>query len=210
MGAVDSVRARLTAVYALSFYLPVSRAAAVQRRLSRTLRGKSAANVVTRLPRTAWSDALPNSPIRLVETEKRFGNVSLSELAILAQASAQTEPGSEIIEIGTFDGHTTLNIAVNAPEHTPVVTLDLPDNHPTRYELEASERRLVEKPASGGSASAPAGRRGAATPAASPRCSEIPRALTGRRTTAWPGSCSSTARMPTTTPARTPRRRFGW
>ena len=95
MGAVDSVRARLTAVYALSFYLPVSRAAAVQRRLSRTLRGKSAANVVTRLPRTAWSDALPNSPIRLVETEKRFGNVSLSELAILAQASAQTEPGAK-------------------------------------------------------------------------------------------------------------------
>ena len=42
-----------------------------------------------------------------------------------------------------------LNIAVNAPEHTRVVTLDLPDNHPTRYELEASERPLVEKPASG-------------------------------------------------------------
>lgn len=165
--------------------------------------------LLTRLPRTAWSDALPNSPIRLVETEKRFGNVSLSELAILAQASAQTEPGSEIIEIGTFDGHTTLNIAVNAPEHTRVVTLDLPDNHPTGYELEGPSGRW-SRSLHRGSASAPAGRRGAATPAASPRCSEIPRALTGRRTTAWPGSCSSTARMPTTTPARTPRRRFGW
>ncbi len=149
MSAFDSFRARLSAIYALSVYLPVSQAAQAQRRLSRTLRGKSAVNVDTRLAQTGWSDVLANRPIRLVETEKRHGNVRPSELAILAQAAAQIEPGGEIVEIGTFDGRTTLNIAVNAPERTRVVTLDLPDNHPTQYAIEASERTLVQKPASG-------------------------------------------------------------
>jgi hypothetical protein len=209
MGAVDSVRAPdrgLRAFVLSSGFACGRRAAPVEpyaaRQIGSQCRDPAAADRM--VGRAAEFSDPPGGNRKALRQRQPV------ELAILAQASAQTEPGSEIIEIGTFDGRTTLNIAVNAPEHTPVVTLDLPDNHPTRYELEASERRLVEKPASGGSASAPAGRRGAATPAASPRCSEIPRALTGRRTTAWPGSCSSTARMPTTTPARTPRRRFGW
>jgi predicted O-methyltransferase YrrM len=97
----------------------------------------------------AWSRALPRRPVRLVEMEKRHGNVRVSELAILAQAAASVEPGCEIIEIGTFDGRTTLNLAVNAPASAPVFTLDLPAKHETKFTIEASDRVMIDKPQSG-------------------------------------------------------------
>jgi hypothetical protein len=101
------------------------------------------------LPKVDWWRVLPKSSVRLVEMGKRHGNVRLSELAILAQAAASAEPGSEIIEIGTYDGRTTLNLAVNAPQRACVVTLDLPAGHRTEFPIEAAEQSLVDKPASG-------------------------------------------------------------
>ena len=65
----------------------------------------------------------------------RFG-----ELAVLAQAAAAVSPGDEIIEIGTFDGRTTLNLALNAPPTSHIFTLDLPAGAPTAYSLAAGER----------------------------------------------------------------------
>lgn len=143
-----ALKARFDALYALYVYLPVSRAARSVRRLSRALRGSSDTNR-TLLPKTAWTDVLPRSPVRLVETAKRNGNVNLSEVAILAVAAAGVPSGSEIIEIGTFDGRTALNLAVNAPYGVAIATLDLPANQPTAFPIEASERQYVEKPSSG-------------------------------------------------------------
>jgi hypothetical protein len=148
-GAVCAVaRARWDALYALYVYLPVSAAARSVRRLSRALRGRAEANP-TRLPQAAWTDVLPSAPVRLIETEKRDGNVNLSEVAILAEAASSVPPGSEIIEIGTFDGRTALNLAVNAPAGVAIVTLDLPADQTTAFPIEASERQYVEKPSSG-------------------------------------------------------------
>jgi hypothetical protein len=145
MTGVEVFAARLAAVYAVSLYMPMSRLAGAAKRMRR----KRPSGGDTRLAQCEWSDVLPNRPICLVEIGKRHGNVKLHELAILAQAAAGAGPRCEIIEIGTFDGRTTLNFAVNAPPGTSVVTLDLPDNHRTEFQIEASERVLVEKPASG-------------------------------------------------------------
>ena len=149
--AVDRMKARLSTAYALSVYLPMSRAAAVIRSASRRLRGKRSSGVAGNSPiqTVDWWKVVPRGAARLVETKKRHGNVRISELAILAQAAAQAEPGSDIVEIGTFDGRTTLNLAVNAPQGCHVLTLDLPADHATAFAIEASERTLVDKPASG-------------------------------------------------------------
>jgi methyltransferase family protein len=54
-----------------------------------------------------------------------------------------------IVEIGTFDGRTTLNLAVNAPAQTPVFTLDLPPDEAAAYALAPGERQYVDKPKPG-------------------------------------------------------------
>jgi hypothetical protein len=87
--------------------------------------------------------------IFLTETGKCSGNVALGELAILAQAAAGARTGSEVIEIGTFDGRTTINLAINAPAANPIFTLDLLPLQPTRFQLESGEMRYVEKPLPG-------------------------------------------------------------
>ena len=88
-------------------------------RLSRTcydrgLRGKASAPLL-RLAQMSWSDVLKSRLIQLAETAKSDGNVRLSELAVLTLAAFDAPTGSEIIEIGTFDGRTALNLAINAP-----------------------------------------------------------------------------------------------
>ena len=146
--AFAAARARWNALYALYVYLPVSGAARSVKRLSRALRGHPDADP-TQLPQTGWTEVLRSAPVRLIETGKRDGNVNLSEVAILAQAASGVPPGSEIIEIGTFDGRTALNLALNAPDGVSIATLDLPANQPTAFPIEASERQYVDKPSSG-------------------------------------------------------------
>jgi len=141
-------RARVAGAYALYGYLPVSLAARSLRRALRRLRGKHVpAN--TKLPQVPWSQVLTGNPIELIETDKSDGNVRLSELGVLALAATGVSPGCEIIEIGTFDGRTALNLAINAGEGVSIATLDLPHDQASALAIEASERRYVDKPASG-------------------------------------------------------------
>jgi hypothetical protein len=142
--------ARASAIYALDVYLPFSGVERAWRARMRSRRGATKRHAqVTRLPQFAWSEVFPRHPIHLVETEKRNGNVHLGELAVLAQAAAAAKPGAEIVEIGTFDGRTTLNLAINAPDACPVFTLDLPPEHPTHFDLDTGERTFIDKPAIG-------------------------------------------------------------
>ncbi len=149
MTRFETIRSQASATYALSVYLPASRFARAAKDLSRTLRRRSQLRARTVLPETAWHEAFPRRPFRLVETGKAFGNVNLSELAVLALASACTRPGTEIVEIGTFDGRTALNFAANAPDDVPILTLDLPPDRPTAFAIDVAERRFVDKPQSG-------------------------------------------------------------
>jgi hypothetical protein len=145
-----NLSARANALYALDLYLPLSSVERAWRARMRALRGATKRHAqVTRLPQIAWSAIFPRRLIHLVESEKRNGNVHLGELAVLAQAAANTRPGDEVIEIGTFDGRTTINLAINAPDACPVFTLDLPPDHPTRFEVDTGERTFIDKPAIG-------------------------------------------------------------
>jgi len=147
-GAGPSIAARVRGFYALSVYLPVSLLVRRLRDASRARRGVRRDTHATALPQAAWSAVLPRRPIRLVETDKADGNVNLAELAILAQAAAAIPAGSSVVEIGTFDGRTTLNLAVNAGT-AAVFTLDLPPDERAAFALAPGERQYVDKPQPG-------------------------------------------------------------
>jgi hypothetical protein len=143
-----ALKSRLAGVYARSIYLPVSTLAQDFRRFSRRKRGV-ARGQVTSLPVVAWRDVLPAKPVSIVEPRKTSGDVNLAELAVLASAAAAVAGGDEIVEIGTFDGRTTLNFAVNAPAQLRLFTLDLPPDRPSRFALAPGEDAFVNKERSG-------------------------------------------------------------
>lgn len=62
---------------------------------------------------------------------EEFGGVSLREAQVLA-ASIRMEKPRLLFEFGTFNGSTTLIMAVNAPPDAKIHTLDLPEDHPLR------------------------------------------------------------------------------
>ena len=100
--------------------------------------------------RTIEIDALtaPTTAVILPEPIANDGNVSLLELLVLARLVRELEP-RRVFEIGTFDGRTTLALAMNAPDDALVFTLDLPAESPTALSIERSERAFVDKPVSG-------------------------------------------------------------
>lgn len=141
---------RCHGIYALRFYLPFSALARRWRGFSRGVRGKSAPfHHETRLPEVGWREVVETSARRLREHRKANGNVRISELAILSAIAESCRPASNLFEIGTFDGRTTLNLALNAPVTCRIYTLDLPPEVETRYRLASGERHMVEKPEPG-------------------------------------------------------------
>ncbi len=63
--------------------------------------------------------------IRIEKLSLTDGNVSPYELMAIASIVARRSPKT-LVEIGTFDGMTTLQMALNAPQDAVVHTLDLP------------------------------------------------------------------------------------
>lgn len=146
----EQIRGRLNGIYARDIYYPVATLGWLWRKRSQVLRAKNKRRVQpTCLPQVAWWDLFQRRKISLTEIRKVSGKVNLSELAILAQAAAGCRAGTEIVEIGTFDGRTTVNLALNAPASCSIFTLDLPPHQPTRFKLEVGERQFVEKPSPG-------------------------------------------------------------
>jgi len=144
------LRAKWSAWYALSLYLPYSQLARAYRQQSRALRRvNNPHQQKTKLRQSSWRSLFPSKPIQLVETQKVKGNVRLSELAVLAKAAASVLPNQQIIEIGTFDGRTTLNLAINSPSSVQVVTLDLPKDYTPKFPMSIGEYKLADKPTSG-------------------------------------------------------------
>lgn len=89
-----------------------------------------------------------NDPL-LKETEFTEGNISIYELKCIAKVVQFYQPKS-IFEIGTFDGRTTLNMALNAPQ-AKIFTLDLPNNKvfKTRYRIKTGDLKFIKKDISG-------------------------------------------------------------
>ncbi|HBF33106.1 TPA: hypothetical protein DDW35_00950 [Candidatus Sumerlaeota bacterium] len=86
----------------------------------------------------------------LCELQGTDGNVSLLELIIIASLAKQCSP-CNVLEIGTFDGRTTANLALNTASDAKVYTLDLPPEglDSAGLPLEADDRKYVLKSASG-------------------------------------------------------------
>jgi Methyltransferase domain len=80
----------------------------------------------TVLPVVALSELVRSTPDVLLRTWSwANGNVSPLELLTIAALVAEHQPRC-ILEIGTFNGNTTLQMAENAPAGAKVYTLDLP------------------------------------------------------------------------------------
>ena len=78
------------------------------------------------------------------------GNVTLLELLAIVRLVRMRAP-RRLMELGTFDGRTTLNLAANSPPGAEVFTLDLPqtDLHNAQLPLAAGETHYIKKDESG-------------------------------------------------------------
>ncbi len=81
----------------------------------------------------------------------RDGNVAIDELIFLAALCRKLAP-QVVVEIGTFDGNSTLQLALNAPSSAVVDTLDLPvdvsgttSNDPEDHKYIASSHRVARR-----------------------------------------------------------------
>jgi predicted O-methyltransferase YrrM len=103
------------------------------------------------LPAVAFSAFVPGPvDVHLEQTLGTFGNVSVEELLALS-ALVRVSGACDVLEIGTFDGRTTLNLAANVPPDGHVYTLDLPRSEAgrTALPLDPADQAVIDKPESG-------------------------------------------------------------
>src|SRR3989344_6174006 len=107
------------------------------------------------LPKIAIDEIIPETVVvEVIEKDCIDGNVSEKELKIISQIISYFKPHS-IFEFGTFDGRTTINMAINAPADAKIYTLDLPASQATimKYPLattsQYSDMTYINKTGSG-------------------------------------------------------------
>jgi predicted O-methyltransferase YrrM len=97
-----------------------------------------------KIPSCPINELVPRSPdIEL----RRFdppvaGNATGFEIACLCALATYLQPAI-ILEIGTFNGNTTLQLAANTPQTTRIYTLDLPWEACTSGEVEAGDIAFI-------------------------------------------------------------------
>jgi predicted O-methyltransferase YrrM len=104
------------------------------------------------IPRISYLDLVPgDEPIQTKERDSFIdGNVTPLELEIISRLVRFHDPQVSF-EIGTFDGRTTLNLALHSRLDARVFTLDLPPSEvgKTALKLEVGEELFINKPRSG-------------------------------------------------------------
>ncbi len=105
---------------------------------------------IPKLKSAAVEDVIGNSRFSIAEPiTKRGINVLLYETLVINALVKRYNP-KILFEIGTFDGRTTINLAINSPDEAIVYTLDLPlqniDKSPPGYRFTSKdEEELPEK-----------------------------------------------------------------
>ena len=101
------------------------------------------------IPEVSIESLTDISEPKIAETEHKNGNVSFTELQYISKIVKYYKPET-IFEIGTFDGRTTLNMALNAPE-AKIFTLDLPkqDLAKTKFRVKTGDLEFINKNQSG-------------------------------------------------------------
>lgn len=108
----------------------------------------------TVIPTVAPEDLFPGlfaRPVQAVELDAtQRGGISLYETYLLACIVQCLRP-QVLFEFGTFEGRTTLQLALNSPPDAVVYTLDLPDDYnSTRYASSFPEEYSVRRLPVGG------------------------------------------------------------
>jgi hypothetical protein len=85
--------------------------------------------------------------IKLKEFKGTYGGVSLVEILLLCRLTQERRPRS-ILEIGTFQGITTLNLALNSPPDTKIITVDLPALHNSTRFYQTDPELSLQRPRS--------------------------------------------------------------
>lgn len=91
-----------------------------------------------------------DSSIKICEPVAADGNITLLEMYVINHLVKKYDPKT-IFEIGTFDGRTTLNFALNTDPKSTLYTLDLPQTamNDVKYDLATGEETYVNKKMSG-------------------------------------------------------------
>src|ERR1700722_10954667 len=107
------------------------------------------------LPKISIEEIVPkNITANVIEKDPVDGNVSEKEIEVIARIAAYCKQ-QYFFECGTFDGRTTINMALNAPPDARVYTLDLPaaQINSTKYKLASagqwSDATYIQKSESG-------------------------------------------------------------
>ena len=103
------------------------------------------------LPEVNIDDITSNyTNIAIINLSGIQGNVSLIETIAINKLIKEQQP-TGVMEIGTFDGRTTLNMAANTPSQTVIYTLDLPPQalSSTVLPLAPGDEQYIVKPMSG-------------------------------------------------------------
>jgi hypothetical protein len=76
----------------------------------------------------------------------RQGNVTFYELFCISLIASVAKPGI-VFEVGTFDGRTTLHLALNTPDKTVIHTIDLPPDNGdiASLKLDEGDPQLIYK-----------------------------------------------------------------
>ena len=99
------------------------------------------------LPAVSWSSVCRPAGTTFDAVGKADGNVNVAELAVL-NALCRTYVPKSIFEIGTFNGRTTLNLALNSDAR--VFTLDLPGNSSAAMPIAGGDEKYIRLPVRGG------------------------------------------------------------
>jgi len=91
-----------------------------------------------------------NIPISLSHITNKKNSMSCLDTACVIHFLKKANP-ENIFELGTFDGQTTLNMAVNSNPQAKIYTLDLPRTmaQDVKLRLEQSDKSYIEKDESG-------------------------------------------------------------
>ena len=82
-----------------------------------------------------------NTSITLTDLNPSDGNITPIELVIISLLISTLKP-KKVLEIGTFNGRTTINMALNQPKDGEVITIDLPTNK-TKLPLAETEEKYI-------------------------------------------------------------------
>lgn len=97
------------------------------------------------LPQIHFSEIIKTKkPIQIIEPVWQRGNITYFELLVINLLVKEFNP-KNMLEIGTFNGRTALNLAVNSAPDAKVYTIDLPKTISPVLRLAADSRQFIDK-----------------------------------------------------------------